>query len=337
MDTLFFAANSVLPIILVILLGYILRQINFCDDNFLKTANKLVFKVALPAYLFYNIYEIDGLKNVNGSIVIACLIAILIVFVLGTTFMCLFTKDNKKRGALIQCVFRSNFAIIGVTLSEAMGGAEAVASAAVLSGVSIPLFNILAVVVLSVFGEDKAHVDIKSILKSIAKNPLIIGVVLGLIVLFARETFFYDPQTDTYIFTIKNNLPFLYKAIKSVSSMASPLALFVLGGRFSFSAVKSLRKEIIAGTVWRLIITPTIAIGFVLLAAKYTDFVYVNSADLPAMIALFGSPVAVASAIMAEEMKSHGELARQLVVWTSLCSIVTIFAAVVVFRTAGLL
>lgn len=337
MEILFFSANSVLPIIIVIILGYILRQKNFYSDSFLKTANKLVFRILLPCYLFFNIYEIESLESMNASVLIACFIAIFVIFILAFIVICLYTRDNGKRGALIQCAFRSNFAIIGVTLAEAMGGIQAVASAAVLSAVSIPLFNILAVITLSVFSSEKTSVDIKGIFMGICKNPLIIGVCSGIFVVMIRENYLYNAQAGTYIFTIKENLPFLYKSVKSVSSMASPLALVVLGGQFSFSAVKELSRDITVGVLWRLVITPVLAIGSILLLAKYTDMVYVTKADLPAMVALFGSPVAVSSAIMAEEMKSHGELARQLVVWTSLCSIATMFIAVAILKAAALI
>lgn len=337
MDILFFSANSVLPIIIVIVLGYMLRQSNFYSDSFLKTANKLVFRVLLPSYLFFNIYEIESLETMNVTVLISCVVAIFVIFMLAYITICLYTKDKGKRGALIQCAFRSNFAIIGVTLAEAMGGTQAVAAAAVLSAVSIPLFNILAVITLSVFSEGKTAVDIKSIFLNICKNPLIIGVCSGIIVVMIRERLLYNIETGQYIFTVKNNLPFLYKAVKSLSSMASPLALIVLGGQFSFSAVKTLAKDIGVGVLWRLIITPVLAIGGILLLAKYTDLVYVTNTELPAMVALFGSPVAVSSAIMAEEMKSNGELARQLVVWTSLCSIITMFTAVALLKAMALI
>ena len=336
MNTFIFAANSVLPIIITIVLGYILGQTGFFDGGFLKTANKTVFRVALPVYLFYNIYSVEGFGAVNWPLVLFAMLLILAVFVIALVCVCLYTKDNKKRGALLQCSFRSNFAIIGVTLAEAMGGVESVAAAAVISAFSIPIFNILAVACLTVFGDDtNKGIDIKKILKGIVKNPLIIGVLLGIITLLIRSKI---PMKDgEYVFTIKNQLPFLYKAIKSIGSMASPLALLVLGGQFKFSAVKSLAKDIAFGTVWRLILTPLICIGGLILISKTGVGLVVSNVEMPAIIALYCSPVAVASAIMAEEMNSHGELARQLVVWTSLLSIFTMFFTIALFRHIGMI
>ena len=336
MNTFIFAANSVLPIILTIVLGYILGQTGFFDAPFLKTANKTVFRVALPVYLYYNIYSIDGFGSVNWSLVLYSMLLILVVFFAALICVCLYTRDNKKRGALLQCSFRSNFAIIGVTLADAMGGVESVAAAAVISAFSIPIFNILAVACLTVFGSDRSKgIDIKKILKGIAKNPLIIGVFLGIITLLTRSLI--PMKNGEYVFTIQNQLPFLYKVIKNVGSMASPLALLVLGGQFKFSAVRSLAKDIAFGTVWRLVLTPLICIGGLMLLSKAGIGLSFSKIEMPALIALYCSPVAVASAIMAEEMNSHGELARQLVVWTTLFSILTMFFTIALFRHIGMI
>lgn len=336
MNTFVFAANSVLPVIITIILGYVLGQTGFFDAQFLKTANKTVFRVALPVYLFYNIYSVEGFGSVNWPLVFYAMVLILAVFAVALVCVCLYTRDNKKRGALLQCSFRSNFAIIGVTLADAMGGVESVAAAAVISAFSIPIFNILAVVCLTVFGDDsKKGIDIKKILKGIAKNPLIIGVLLGIITLLIRSKM--PVKNGEYVFTIQNQLPFLYKAIKSIGSMASPLALLVLGGQFKFSAVRSLARDIAFGTAWRLVLTPLICIGGLILLSKTGIGLSVSSVEMPALIALYCSPVAVASAIMAEEMNSHGELARQLVVWTSLLSIFTMFFTIALFRHIGMI
>lgn len=336
MGTLIFAANSVLPIILVILLGYWLRQIGFYSKAFLRTANKLVFNVGIPSYLFYNVYTIEDFGQINMGVVVYCCIAILVLFFVGLGCTLLFTKERGKRGVLAQCVFRSNFAIIGLTLAESIGGSEAVAIAAVLSAFSIPLFNVLAVIILSVFSENgSGRPSVRKILLSIIKNPLIIGVFLAMVCLFIRNI---EPvgSDGNPIFTIKDNMPYLFKAVESVSSIASPLALIVLGGQFTFSAVGSLAKEIIYGTTWRLVIAPAAAIGAAYILTSW-GVVNVTAADYPAFIALFGSPVAVSSAIMAEAMGCHGELARQLVVWTSLVSIATVFLSIVILRSLGMI
>lgn len=336
METFIFAANAVLPIIILILLGYYLKQIHFYDNNFLKVANKFVFKVALPTLLFYNVYNIESLKAMNGSVILFAVGMILVLFILGLITIHLFISAPKQKGVILQCVFRSNFAIIGVSLAESIGGSEAVAVAAILSAFSIPLFNILAVIALSLFSEEeKEQVSIKEVLITIYKNPLIRGILLGIVCLVIRMYIPIDNHTEKPLFSMQENLPFLYKSIKNLSAVASPLALIVLGGQFKFTAVKTLAKEISIGTAWRLVLAPALALGCALALSNYTHILNLTAIEYPALIALFGSPVAVSSAIMAGEMGADEELAGQLVVWTSLLSMLTLFMIVSIFKGIG--
>ena len=241
-DVFMYAINAVIPIILLIILGYILKSIGFLSADFLKTANKLVFRVCLPCMLFYNVYNISDLGAIRWDVVGYCLVIIAILFGLGLLTVCTLIKDKKQKGVILQCVFRSNFAIIGIPLSEALGGAEGVAVAAILSAFTIPFFNILAVISLSLFvsGEGK-KVDIRDILKKIVTNPLIIGVCIGLVALVIRS-FIPVKEDGSLAFSLSGSLTFLYTAVGNVSKIASPLALIVLGGQFTFSAERGMLK-----------------------------------------------------------------------------------------------
>lgn len=237
----------------------------------------------------------------------------------------------------MQCFYRSNFAIIGLPLASALGGSEAMAMAAVLSAFSIPIFNIFAVISLTIFLDNSkgGRIDFKGILLNIAKNPLIIGVVLGLACLGFRQL-----QTELFgevLFSISRDTAFLYKVLNNLKSITSPFALIVLGGQFEFSAVKGMFKEIAIGTVSRLVLAPLLGIGLAVLLSTYTDWISCGVNEYPGMIALFGSPVAVSSAVMAGAMKNDEQLATQLVVWTSIGSILTIFLTVCIMMPAGLL
>lgn len=357
------AVNAVLPIILLILLGYALKRIKLLNKEFLKIGNKLVFKVLLPVMLFINVYNAD-FKSFRWDVILYSLIVIVIIFGLGFLTSILITKRNDRRGVILQCTFRSNFAIIGTSLAVALAGANELlstdisATVAIIQAFSIPLFNVLAVVSLSVFvgrepkpltenalaanaGDGKAVVKtshsgaVKGILKGIITNPLIIGVAAGLVFLGIRELEIF--AAGSAVFTLKEHLYFLYKALNDLKIVASPFALIVLGGQFEFSAVKGMLKEIIAGTLFRIVIAPLLGIGCAVIISKYTNLFTFGVTEYPALIALFGSPVAVSSAIMAGEMKNDEQLATQLVVWTSIGSIFTIFITVCILMSAGLL
>lgn len=334
---LYTAVNAVLPIILLILLGYFLRKKGFLTENFVKVGNKLVFNVCLPSMLFINVYDIESFTEIQWDIVIFCVLAVFTIFIIGLGLAVITTDVAERRGALWQCTFRSNFAIIGLSLAGALGSNDALGVAAVVSAFTIPVFNILGVIALTVFiqKEGQSKSSMAGIIKNIAKNPLILGVVLGLLCLGIRAL-----QVNMFgevVFALNKQTKFLYTALNNLKAIASPLALLVLGGQFEFSAVKGLRKEIIVGTIGRIIMAPAIGIGGAVLLSSCTELLQCGVNEYPALIALFGSPVAVSSAVMAGAMGNDEQLATQLVVWTSVCSIVTIFLMVCLLMAAGLL
>ena len=330
------AANAVLPIILIILLGYLLKQRKLLSPDFLKSGNWLVFHVCLPAMLFVNVYNIDGFAAIDWQIVLYCVCAILVLFVLGLAMTLATTREPLRRGVLWQCAFRSNYSLIGLSLVEALGGGEATAIAAVLSGFAIPVFNILGMFSLSVFTGKKEswQKTAKDMVLGIIKNPLILSISLAFLCLAVREV-----QTAIWgrvVFSLQTHTPFLYTAVQNLKAVASPFSLLVLGGQFTFSAVKGMWKEITAGTLFRLVVAPVLGIGGAVLLVK-TGVLQCGPDIYPGLIALFGSPMAVSSAIMAGAMGNDKQLATQLVVWTSLFSIVTVFAAVCLMMAFGLL
>ena len=177
--------------------------------------------------------------------------------------------------------------------------------------------------------------NFEGMIKKIVTNPLNIGVAIGLIVLAIRS--FIPVNTDgRLVFSLKESLPLVYKTVNNVSQICSPLALIILGGLFEFSAIQGRKKPIVIGTAARIFIAPLLGVGAVILLTKYTGF-QMDRAAYPALLALFGSPMAVSSAVMAQEMDNDGVLAGQLVVWTSFFSIVTLFVFILALRTLGYL
>ncbi len=337
LDKFMFTCNAVLPIILLIALGYVLKRLKIFPDSFWKLVNKLCFRVCLPVLLFYNIYQVNDIEEIgkNWQIIVYAVVATLVVFLIGLILAITLIKDPKQKGVILQCVFRSNYAIIGIPLAQSLakGDPTVVGIASVVSAVSIPLFNILAIIALNLFvkeGQEKPSV--RSICLKILKNPLIIGVFAGIVALLIRLAIPYSIDTEgikVYRFSIEKNIPFLYKAIGNVAQIASPLALIALGGDFAFSAISRLKFQITIGVVLRVVVVP---VGC-LLAAYAIGF---RGTEFPSLIALFGTPVAVSSVPMTTEMKSDDELAGQLVVWTSILSAFTLFFIIFLCTQVGI-
>ena len=330
------AVNAVFPIVLLILLGNLLRRSGFLTGDFIKTGNKLVFKILLPCMLFVNVYQIESFSDIQWSIVVFVVCMLLFLFTLGLATIGLTTSVPERKGVLLQNVTRSNFAIIGMSLAGALGGDEAVAVCAVVSAFSVPMLNVLAVIALTIFvhGDDN-KMDVKGILLNIAKNPLILSILAGLLCLLIRGQqirLFGEVK-----FSLSRDLKFLYTAMSNLKSVTSPLALIVLGGQFTFSATRSLFREISIGVFWRVVLAPLLAISAAALLTRHTDLLSCGANEYPALIALFGSPGAVSGAVMAGQMGNDEQLATQLVVWTSICSIFTMVLAVSILMATGLL
>ncbi len=329
MDAFIFAANAVVPILLMVVLGYFLKRINFCSESFAKALNKLCFRVFLPVMLAYNLYSGGGVKASDLEIVGFVFGACIIMFALGLLIVTVFIKDPAKKGVVLQCAFRSNFAIIGLPLAQSIAGDEGARLAAVASAVSIPIFNVFAVISLSVFrkkDDGGKRVSAGEIIKGIIANPLIIGIACGLVIIGA-EALIRSFGAD---FRLSEITP-VYSVMKSLAAVTTPTALIALGAQFEFKAAKRLFAPITVGTVSRLIVMPSLVMG-----AAYLFFPSFTAAHFAMLLALSGSPVALSSAIMAGEMNADSELAGQLVIWTTLFSMLTVFGFVTAFRAIGI-
>ena len=311
MDSFIFAINAVLPIVITVLIGYVLKRIGIMNDTFSKSANKLVFKLFLPSMLFLNVFKINNFSFSDVGYIFYVVAAVVMIFILAIPLVIAVTKKNERRGVLLQCCFRSNFALIGIPIAQSLFGDEGVVVATLLSAVAITLFNILAVISLSIFSSEKSCFSIKKVLLDIIKNPLIQSIFAGLLALIIKNVFGYID------FTFESTP--IYKALQYLSSVATPMSLLVLGAQFEFSAIKTLKKEIVFGTAFRVAVVPLMAIGTALLLGCF------DGAHFAAFIAVFATPVAVSSVPMSQEMGGDVSLAGQLVVWTTIFSSLSVF------------
>ncbi len=174
MESFLFAAGAVAPIVLTIALGYCLKRIGLMSMSFATAANKVVFRVFLPTMLFLNVYNLDSVGDISLSYIVYAVVSLLALFLLCVPLVKTVTREPKRRGVLLQGVFRSNYALIGIPLAQSLFGDEGVAVASLLSAAVIPLFNVLAVISLSLFRktEDKKP-TLSDILGDIVRNPLI--------------------------------------------------------------------------------------------------------------------------------------------------------------------
>lgn len=312
MENLILSLNVVLPLFITMSLGYFLKSLNMFDNNTLDTMNNITFKSFLPMLLFYNIYKTDlqGVFNLKLMIFSAtCVIALYLILYL---IVPLIEKDNKKRGALLQGLFRSNFVIFGLPITESLFGGEKVGVAALLIAVIVPLFNILSVIALETFRGGKP--DFRKISIGIIKNPLIIASCLGILTLL-----------------LKIKIPTaIEKTISDVSKIATPLSLILLGASFKFDNIKKYLKQTTIAVVGKTILTPCIILPICIM------FGY-RGVELSTLMIIFAAPTAISSFTMAQQMDSDSDLAGQIVVFTSAFCVVTVFMWIFILKQSHLI
>lgn len=329
MDSFIFAISAVAPIVLMVAIGYMLKRIGMIPAAFATAGNKLVFRIFMPVMLFLKIYKIEDLSSVNLTFILYAVVALLVIFALAIPASILVAGKKDRRGVLVQASFRSGYSLIGIPLAEALYGEAGGMAAALLSAAVIPLFNVLAVISLSALGNDSGErVSVKKIILGIVKNPLIIGIVSGLVAIGIRALLSHFGIA----FRLAHVAPVM-EVLQYIGGLAIPLALLVLGAQFEFSAVSSLKKEIIFGTAVRCAIVPLLTLGIAYLFFRED----LGKAEFAAFASLFATPVAVPSVPMVQEMNGDVTLAGQLVVWSTLVGALSIFLAAFLLRLGGAL
>lgn len=327
LDSLIFAVNAVMPIVAMVVIGYLLKKKGFIDEKFAKQANKLVFRLFLPVMLFSNVYKVEDFSEFEYGYIIFTVIASLAVFLFAFPISFFATKKNERRGVMLQAAFRSNYALIGIPLAGSLFGEQGELVASLLSLVSVPLINILAVISLTVFNKEGKKATLGGVLLGIVKNPLIQSIALGILAVILREAL----GGAGIRLDIRDMTP-LWKVMGYLSGLATPLALLALGGQFEFSALPGMKKEIVTGVVVRVFVVPSVVLttAYLLFGNSF------GGAEFAALVAMFATPNAVSTVPMTQEMGGDASLAGQLVVWTTLFSTFTIFMAAFLLRLVGI-
>lgn len=311
MENLMISANAVLPMCLIMALGYGTRRLGWIRREEIFAINKIAFRIFLPCLLYYNVYCSDLSGSFDPLLMAYAVGGVLLTFGLSLGYTLLTEKLPERRGVMIQGMFRSNYVIMGIPVATALLGSDQLGTVSILIAVVVPLFNMLAVVVLEVFRGQRPKP--LHVLGQIVKNPLVIASALGILTLAAGI-----------------RLPhILERTIQNVSAIASPLQLFLLGAFFQFSGLKTYRRELVTVSAAKLIVSPGLFLGLgALLGFRGVAFV--------SLIGIFASPTAVNSFTMAQQMGGDAELAGDIVVTTSAVSILTMFLWVFLFKSLGM-
>ncbi|NCB02377.1 MAG: AEC family transporter [Spirochaetia bacterium] len=300
MDLFITSFMVVFPLALKLLLGFSIRKAKILSLTSFKEFNKLIFTLFLPVLLFNNIYHSNIKVDFNGELILFALFSLLALFTLFMIVIPRIEKENPKRGVLVQGMSRSNFILFGIPVAQALYGEGSLGQATILVSFVVPAINVLSVVALESFRNK--NVNIKKIAKGIATNPLIIAsiaayvcVITGLVLPRVIESF-----------------------ISEIASIATPIALIILGGSVSFHSIKDNKKQLTIAIAGKLILAPLLGIVVAILLGFRNE-------SLVILMAMFASPTAVSSFSMAVSMDGDAELAGLIIVFTTFLSIISLF------------
>lgn len=313
MSNLIYSINATLPIFLLIILGKVLKTTKIINDEFTKTADRYVFRIALPALLFLDLTENNVGSAFDGKYVLFCfsvtIFSIAVLWGLTEKFM----KNEEQKGAFIQGSYRSSAAILGLAFINNMYDSVGMAPLMIIG--CVPLYNIFAVIILTLKGDNGGKKpNMKETFINVMKNPILLSILIALP--FALLNLHFPS--------------FVNKAIGSVANTATPLALISIGA--SFEGKKALKK-----------MKPTLLASFIkliLLAGLFLPlavfFGYRNQ-ELMALLVMLGSPTTVSSYIMAKNTGNDGILTSSIIVLTTLLSSLTLTLWIFVLKSFGVL
>lgn len=314
MENLIFSLNATIPIFLMMVLGYIFHQIGWMDDIFASKMNKFVFLVPLPVMVFKDLATVDFKEVWDLKFVLFCFFATVLSITIAAIVSCIL-RDKTVKGEFIQASYRSSAALLGIAFIQNIYGNSGMAPLMIIG--SVPLYNIMAVIVLSFFkpGQDKKMTAAlwKKTLKGIVTNPIIIGIALGIIWSI-----------------LKIPMPYiLEKTLNNVGNVASPMGLMAMGATFDFKKALGKVKPAVTATVIKLI-------GFVMVFLPIAVSMGFREEKLVAILVMLGSATTVSCYVMAKNMGHEGVLTSSVVMLTTLFSAFSLTMWLYVLRSMGL-
>ena len=312
MENLVFSLNATVPIFLLMVLGYIFHKIHWVDDVFASKMNKFVFTVPLPVLVFKNLAEVDFREAWNGKFVLFCFLVtvVSICIAIGLSFL---LKDKSNRGEFVQSSYRSSAALLGIAFIQTIYGTSGLGPLMIIG--SVPLYNIMAVIVLSLLKPEGGGISGKTILKTlkgIFTNPILIGIFVGIIWSLLKIPLTGIPS----------------KVVTSVANVATPMGLIAMGATFDFKKAFGKLCSSLLAAFMKLIAFAAIFLPL----AIY--FGYRNE-ELVAILVMLGSATTVSCFVMAKNMGHDGVLSSSVVMLTTLFSAFTLTGWLWLLRSLG--
>ena len=303
-----------MPVFIIILFGYILRRKGIASDAYISSATTIVYYFALPASLFEQVSTSDFFELMNIKFVLFVVGATIAVFIVVWILAAIFIKDRSKISAFVQAVFRGNYVYVGLPITQNLLQTKVIPSTILVIAFVLPIYNILAVIILTYYNEKKEKVNVIKLLLDIIKNPMIVAILVAI------------PFS-----LLKIKLPFaITKPIDYIGSLASPMALMLVGAGIHFDALVKNLKYIVNASIIKAVIQPLIIVPIAILLGF-------NSEQIATIFVLFSVPTAMNAYIMAKKLGGDGELSAGIIVLTVILSVVTMPIGAFILKSFGLI
>ena len=314
MENLIFSLNATVPVFAMIILGMLFKKIGIIDDVFASRMNKFVFLIPLPVLLFKDLATLDFNTIWDTKFVLFCFF-ITILCILIVTLLSFLLKNNQNQGEFIQASYRSSAALLGIALIQNVYGKATMAPLMIIG--SVPLYNIMAVVVLSFFSPERKglskEVWLKTI-KGILTNPILIGIVVGIL-----WSLLHLPMPTM-----------LDKTVTSIGNVATPLGLMAMGATFNYKEALGDLKPALCASFIKLF-------GFCAMFLPLAIYLGFQGEQLIAILVMLGSATTVSCFVMAKNMGHTGILTSTVVMLTTIFSGFSITMWLYILKGMGLL
>jgi len=312
-DNIVFTANIVAPVFLIIAVGYFAKRTKIINEVFVDVTSKFVFQISLPVFIFIKISQLDLSQAFEFDQIIYIYIGTIVTYLIIWAATIKFIDNPKDKSAYIQGAFRGNYAIIGLALISNLFGKDALGKATIILAFLLPLYNVLAVIVLTV-PKHSGKIEVKKAMIEIILNPLILAVIFAL-----PFSFFKIKIPEMFL----NTGGFL-------SELALPLALVGIGGSLNTENLKRASNLAISSSIIKIVIIPLVLTVGALLLGYRND-------DLGIVFIVFAAPTAIASFVMADVMGANSRLAGNIIMITTLGSVFTISIGILLLKSFNLL
>ncbi len=298
---------------MMVVLGGLLKHCGIMGQAFVDQAAILVFKISLPVLLSISMIKTDIASVFDPTIIANASLSTLLVFILLTLTAFVFVKNPRDKGVYVQGAFRGNLAIIGLALCVNLYGEAAIAKVSIVMSILSLLYNILSIYTLTTTLTEK-KLKLINMMVSIVKNPLIIGIILGVMI---------------NLLPIPVH-PVLMQTADYLGQLALPLALLCIGASLSFAKMKDRKMLASVAVIAKLIVSPMIitTIGYLSGFSKM---------DLGILFLMSSTPTAAASYIMVKAMKGNEALAANIIVISTVASLFTVSIGLAILKSFALI